>query len=185
MKLKQISPLAQKLKDELLNQEQSLILQNEENSKSSAEVDSVVKTREDSAFRIRQLERNIEFIKGEHQLMLKDLHLEIQVLKRKNRGRDFDNINLSCKDYVQNIVLELQFQLMMGGMNPKNWPGSNSQSLSSSQVMVNQNLTSEVKVVQADELETLEGHIIELQAELHEAKSRNIFLSNLVKEQKE
>lgn len=39
--------------------------------------------------RIAQLEQNIKFLQDQHQVMLNDLHNEIETLRSKNRGDVF------------------------------------------------------------------------------------------------
>ena len=49
------------------------------------------------------------------------------------------------------------------------------------------NPTQEVKIIQgsaAEEIKELESCLLSLQAELHEAKSRNLYLTELVEQQK-
>lgn len=115
--------------------------------------------------RILRLEKNIAWLQDQHNLMLAALHNEIETLKSRNR--------------------ELQFQLLMGGtsaMAPLGTPedlemsaGGGSRSLA---------LISQLSGVPPLQAEILDNEIKELQSTLHEARSRNVYLSNLVEQQK-
>ena len=86
---------------------------------------------------------------------------------------------------VTEYILELQFQLLMGGtsaMAPLGTPedlemsaGGGSRSLA---------LISQLSGVPPLQAEILDNEIKELQSTLHEARSRNVYLSNLVEQQK-
>ena len=91
-----------------------------------------------------------------------------------------------AEHYKDSIVcLELQFQLLMGGSSGippaatqdelELSGGGGSRSLA---------LISHLSGVPPLQAEILDNEIKELQATLHEAKSRNVYLSNLVEQQK-
>jgi len=115
--------------------------------------------------RILRLEKNIAWLTEQHSIMLASLHTEIETLKNRNR--------------------ELQFQLLMGGSSGippaatqdelELSGGGGSRSLA---------LISHLSGVPPLQAEILDNEIKELQATLHEAKSRNVYLSNLVEQQK-
>lgn len=107
---------------------------------------------------IANLEGKIAFLKKQHSDMLGALHNEVEQLKQKNK--------------------ELQFQLVMRGF-------SSQMSLTGKNKNEDQK-DSPVQVLQAPsfQLESLESNMKKLQADLHEARSRNIYLTDLVEEQR-
>jgi len=141
--------------------------------------------------RILRLERNIAWLTEQHSSMLAQLHNEIESLKSRNR--------------------ELQFQLLMGApagttpslipTSPSDPPSNQTTQLSNPSNMGNpsnlgtpedavdnhsNNLTliSTLGGVAPLQAEILDNEIKELQATLHEARSRNVYLSSLVEQQK-
>ena len=126
-------------------------------------------------------------MRDQHREMLKALHKEVEELKKKNKGA------MHVVAWPENLdrfsplfVPDLQFQLAMQGLSES----------SSSSV--------EWRLIRGtpEQIEALEGNVKQLQAELHEARlgqckfdctgrksalvsrSRNLYLSNLVAEQK-
>ena len=80
------------------------------------------------------------------------------------------------------MLTELQFQLVMRGLSVKEPPN---------EILANndekENNIAPVQVLTKEEaltLDDVEANLKRLRAELHEAKSRNIYLYNLVEEQK-
>lgn len=134
--------------------------------------------------RILRLERNIAWLTEQHSSMLAQLHNEIESLKCRNR--------------------ELQFQLLMGapaGTTSSLIPTSGSDAPTNLTTLANpsnlgtpedaadihgNNLTliSTLGGVAPLQAEILDNEIKELQATLHEARSRNVYLSSLVEQQK-
>jgi len=134
--------------------------------------------------RILRLERNIAWLTEQHSSMLAQLHNEIESLKCRNR--------------------ELQFQLLMGapaGTTSSLIPTSSSDAPTNLTTLANpsnlgtpedaadihgNNLTliSTLGGVAPLQAEILDNEIKELQATLHEARSRNVYLSSLVEQQK-
>jgi len=134
--------------------------------------------------RILRLERNIAWLTEQHSSMLSQLHNEIESLKSRNR--------------------ELQFQLLMGApagatSNPiptnAGDPPTNLSNLATPSNLGtpedaadipgnNLTLISTLGGVAPLQAEILDNEIKELQATLHEARSRNVYLSSLVEQQK-
>merc|ERR1719323_549863 len=135
--------------------------------------------------RILRLERNIAWLTEQHSSMLAQLHNEIESLKCRNR--------------------ELQFQLLMGapaGTTSNLIPSPPSTSDPSTNVTTlnpsnlgtpedvadnhgnNLTLISTLGGVAPLQAEILDNEIKELQATLHEARRRNVYLSSLVEQQK-
>jgi len=134
--------------------------------------------------RILRLERNIAWLTEQHSSMLAQLHNEIESLKSRNR--------------------ELQFQLLMGapaGTTSSLIPTSPPANLVTTLVDNNPSnlgtpedaadnhgngltLISTLGGVAPLQAEILDNEIKELQATLHEARSRNVYLSSLVEQQK-
>ena len=84
------------------------------------------------------------------------------------------------------MLTELQFQLVMRGLSVKEPPN---EILASNDEQENNfaSSSSAVQVLTTEEaltLDDVEANLKRLRAELHEAKSRNIYLYNLVEEQK-
>jgi len=104
-------------------------------------------------------EKRIAFIQKQHEKMLAALHREVEQLKRKNK--------------------ELQFQLVMRGLLPAVLTGNGNEGADEGATILQ--LTAEDAFKLEDRVE---ASMIQLQADLHEAKSRNIYLNDLVEEQK-
>merc|ERR1712142_876375 len=126
----------------------------------------VVPTHINPHHRILRLEKNIAWLQEQHSVMLAALHNEIETLKSRNR--------------------ELQFQLLMGGSGPVGPLGTPEDLEQTSGSAGSRSLTliSQLPGVPPIQAEILDNEIKELQATLHEAKSRNVYLSNLVDQQK-
>ena len=96
--------------------------------------------------------------------MISALHKEIETLRHRNK--------------------ELQFQLIMSGAAvtdpPEQLPDTETKTPTLPPILTNIS-TSSVAPIRA---EVLDNEIKELQSALHEAKSRNIYLSSVVEQQK-
>jgi len=115
--------------------------------------------------RILRLEKNIVWLQDQHSQMLAALHHEIDTLKTRNR--------------------DLQFQLLLGGSSPIASLGTPEDlDLSTGGKSRGLSLISQLSGVAPLQAEILDNEIKELQSTLHEAKSRNVYLSNLVEQQK-
>jgi len=116
--------------------------------------------------RILRLEKNIAWLTDQHSLMLAALHTEIETLKSRNR--------------------DLQFQLLMGGTSPLASSLGVQEDLEMSSGAGSRNLAliSHLSGVPPLQAEILDNEIKELQSTLHEARSRNVYLSSLVEQQK-
>ena len=77
------------------------------------------------------------------------------------------------------MFAELQFQLVMRGLLPASMAGNGNEAADEGTTIVQ--LTAEDAFKLEDRVE---ASMIQLQADLHEAKSRNIYLNDLVEEQK-
>merc|ERR1711892_220264 len=111
-------------------------------------------------------EKNIAWLTDQHSLMLAALHTEIETLKSRNR--------------------DLQFQLLMGGTSPLASSLGVQEDLEMSSGAGSRNLAliSHLSGVPPLQAEILDNEIKELQSTLHEARSRNVYLSSLVEQQK-
>eukprot|EP00092_Neocalanus_flemingeri_P035523 GFUD01038665.1.p1 GENE.GFUD01038665.1~~GFUD01038665.1.p1 ORF type:complete len:412 (-),score=128.46 GFUD01038665.1:120-1355(-) len=115
--------------------------------------------------RILRLEKNIAWLQDQHNQMLSALHNEIETLKTRNR--------------------ELQFQLLMGRSSPLAPLGTPEDlELSAGGGSRGLALISQLSGVPPLQAEILDNEIKELQSTLHEARSRNVYLSSLVDQQK-
>ncbi|PSN56492.1 hypothetical protein C0J52_08444 [Blattella germanica] len=108
----------------------------------------------DPLLRITQLEQNIRFLQDQHKLMLSSLHQEVEQLRQRNRGG--------------HRIRNLQFQLVFA----KSGYAQSSPSPSSPED------DSKPKV------EILEKEIAELKTALQDAKTKNVYLTGIVEEQK-
>ena len=108
-------------------------------------------------------------LKEQHAAMLADLHNEIETIKNKNRGRNI-NVNNDIRNNNKTIA-ELQFQLLLG--TSPHPPATSEQPDRVAQI-------TEISPVEA---EILGNEIKELQSTLHEARSRNVYLANLIEKQ--
>ncbi|KAK7871857.1 hypothetical protein R5R35_006447 [Gryllus longicercus] len=116
----------------------------------------------DPLLRITQLEQNIRFLQEQHQLMLSSLHQEVEQLRHKNR--------------------DLQFQLVFskGGVPLVQSSPSSPEDDAKPKII----LSPKQANVTPLQIELLEKEIAELKSALHEAKTKNVYLSAIVEEQR-
>ena len=110
--------------------------------------------------------------------MLADLHKEIDTIKCKNRGAGHVEKILQTHQN-NNQITELQFQLLLGSQAPGTSEESPHQHSSKGAAVA------QIAEISPVEAEILGAEIKELQSCLHEARSRNVYLSTLIDKQKE
>ncbi|KAL0272271.1 UNVERIFIED_CONTAM: hypothetical protein PYX00_005312 [Menopon gallinae] len=117
----------------------------------------------DPAVRVNQLEQNIRFLQEQHQIMLNGLHSEIEILRQRNR--------------------DLQFQIVF---SKEGVTFVSSSSPSSDEDIQGRKIVLSPKQVNATplQIELMERDIAELKTNLGEARTRNVYLQNIVDEQK-
>ncbi|KAK9888330.1 hypothetical protein WA026_000586 [Henosepilachna vigintioctopunctata] len=113
--------------------------------------------------RIAQLEQNIKFLQDQHQIMLNDLHNEIEVLRNKNK--------------------DLQFQLVFNQNQPTT-PQTSPTSSSSDDEHKIFSSPNQPPTTPSLHVELLEKMIGDMKIQLQESESRNLYLSAIVDEQK-
>nr|CAD7577868.1 unnamed protein product [Timema californicum] len=124
----------------------------------------VVSPATDPLLRAAQLEQNIRFLQEQHQVMLASLHQEVELLRQRNR--------------------DLQFQLVFtkGGVTLVQSSPSPSSSEDDGKPKIF--LSPKQLNMTPLQVEILERDIAELKGALQEAKTKNLYLSGIVEEQK-
>lgn len=125
--------------------------------------EGLVVTPVDPLLRITQLEQNIRFLQDQHRLMLTSLHQEVEQLRHRNR--------------------DLQFQLVFtksGFIQSSPSPSSPEDDTKPKQVVLSPKQLNMTSL----QVEILEKEIAELKAALQEAKTKNVYLTGIVEEQK-
>ncbi|XP_067008497.1 caprin homolog isoform X2 [Anabrus simplex] len=118
----------------------------------------------DPLLRIAQLEQNIRFLQEQHQIMLASLHQEVDQLRQRNR--------------------DLQFQLVFtkGGVTlVQSSPSPSSPEDDSKPKII---LSPKQVNMTPLQVELLEKEVAELKNSLSEARTKNLYLSGIVEEQK-
>ncbi|XP_021941512.1 keratin, type I cytoskeletal 9-like isoform X2 [Zootermopsis nevadensis] len=116
----------------------------------------------DPLLRITQLEQNIRFLQDQHKLMLTSLHQEVEQLRQANR--------------------DLQFQLVFSksGFIQSSPSPSSPEDESKPKIILSPKQLNMTSL----QVEILEKEISELKAALQEAKTKNVYLTGIVEEQK-
>ncbi|KAJ9574872.1 hypothetical protein L9F63_007967 [Diploptera punctata] len=116
----------------------------------------------DPLLRITQLEQNIRFLQDQHKLMLTSLHQEVEQLRQRNR--------------------DLQFQLVFSksGYFQSSPSPSSPEDDSKPKIILSPKQLNMTSL----QVEILEKEIAELKAALQEAKTKNVYLTGIVEEQK-
>ncbi|PNF33959.1 hypothetical protein B7P43_G04655 [Cryptotermes secundus] len=116
----------------------------------------------DPLLRITQLEQNIRFLQDQHKLMLTSLHQEVEQLRQRNR--------------------DLQFQLVFtkSGFIQSSPSPSSPEDDSKPKVILSPKQLNMTSL----QVEILEKEILELKGALQEAKTKNVYLTGIVEEQK-
>ncbi len=148
--------------------------------------------------RVRVLEGRLAFLRSEHRELLEALQAEVEQLKRKNKG-----LYAFKKYFIKNPFTlntfkhfyyywafrpaDLQFQLVLQGSSAS--PATKD---ATTHTPVSQNADPPLPLLETSatlallsraEAEDVEAAVKALRAELHEARSRNLYLSGLVEEQ--
>ncbi|XP_069703180.1 keratin, type I cytoskeletal 9-like isoform X3 [Periplaneta americana] len=116
----------------------------------------------DPLLRITQLEQNIRFLQDQHKLMLTSLHQEVEQLRQRNR--------------------DLQFQLIFAksGFIQSSPSPSSPEDDSKPKIILSPKQLNMTSL----QVEILEKEIAELKTALQEAKTKNVYLTGIVEEQK-
>ena len=147
-------------------------------------------------------------MRAEHRQMLAALHQQVDQLKKKNKGKEsqicrekkkqtYIHEESAASGFSSVVLPDLQFQLLMGGITsgsgvapsePEESGSGGSKNVAIGGTINVANGVGEVVGVirgcSREEVDELESSAKALRAELHEAKSRNLYLTGLVEEQK-
>nr|CAD7444210.1 unnamed protein product [Timema bartmani] len=124
----------------------------------------VVSTATDPLLRVAQLEQNIRFLQEQHQVMLASLHQEVELLRQRNRDLQF-----------QLVFTKGGVTLVQSSPSPPSSEDDGKPKIFLSPKQVNMTPL---------QVEILERDIAELKGALQEAKTKNLYLSGIVEEQK-
>ncbi|KAK6637217.1 hypothetical protein RUM44_007631 [Polyplax serrata] len=117
-------------------------------------------TSTDPIIRANQLEQNIRFLQEQHQVMLSGLHREIEMLRQKNRDLQFQIVFTNGINHIQNSPSSDEDHQKPFAFSPE-----------------------QVNVTPL-QVEILERNIADLRMNLSEARTRNVYLQNIIDEQK-